>query len=185
MLRRCSAAYSRGPTAHAESDARLTWYTSDGNAVATFTHSGNDIAEPASFVDFDLLCQRDWYNAADDANHKGRPTAEILIHAPLPIELHQPCAHLNRSNDDHSASTARPCRWLTRPCRPTGRCTTNRARGDSNNDQLRQRRSAPGRHRSADQHRQLCRCDGQGHRAAVQAPLPRHVRRIPEGMQAR
>lgn len=68
-------------------DAGLTWCASDGNAAATFTQFSSNVTELASFVDFDLLCQRDWYNTADDADRKGRRSAEILIHGPLPIEL--------------------------------------------------------------------------------------------------
>lgn len=68
-------------------DAGLTWCASDGNAAATFTQFSNNFAELSTFVDFDLLCQRDWYNTADDSDRKGRRSAEILIHGPLPIEL--------------------------------------------------------------------------------------------------
>ena len=51
-------------------DAALTWCASDGNAAATFTQFSRDLPGLGDFVDFDLLCQRDWYNTPDDGDRK-------------------------------------------------------------------------------------------------------------------
>lgn len=68
-------------------DAGMTWCASDGNAAATFTEFSSDISELGSFVDFDLLCQRDWYNTTDDPDRKSRRSAEILVLGAVPLEL--------------------------------------------------------------------------------------------------
>lgn len=68
-------------------DAGLTWCASDGNAAATFTRFSSNAAELATFIDFDLLRQRDWYNTAEDPDRKSRRSAEILVHGPVPLEL--------------------------------------------------------------------------------------------------
>lgn len=68
-------------------DAGLTWCASDGNAAATFTEFSSAVGELGSFVDFDLLCQRDWYNTTDDPDRKGRRSAEVLVLGAVPLEL--------------------------------------------------------------------------------------------------
>ncbi|MGB8405905.1 MAG: DUF4433 domain-containing protein [Mycobacterium sp.] len=65
----------------------LIWCASDGNAAAGFTRFSRDLSSVGSFVDFDLLCQRDWDNTPDDPNRKSRRAAEILVHGRLPLEL--------------------------------------------------------------------------------------------------
>lgn len=68
-------------------DAGHTWCASDGNAAAGFTQFSCEIGQLGQFVDFDLLCQRDWYNTPEDPDRKSRRSAEILIHGSVPIEL--------------------------------------------------------------------------------------------------
>ncbi len=68
-------------------DAGLTWCASDGNGAATFTQFSRDLPGLGDFVDFDLLCQRDWYNTPDDGDRKSRRSAEILVLGAVPIEL--------------------------------------------------------------------------------------------------
>lgn len=40
-----------------------------------------------TFVDFDLLCQRQWHNTDDDPNRQSRRAAEILVYGHVPFEL--------------------------------------------------------------------------------------------------
>lgn len=68
-------------------DANLTWCVSDGNAAAKFTQYSCAVDTIGEFVDFELLCQRNWYNTPDDPNRQSRRSAEVLVHGPLPIEL--------------------------------------------------------------------------------------------------
>ncbi|MDO3331364.1 Uncharacterised protein [Mycobacteroides abscessus subsp. massiliense] len=81
-------------------DAGLTWCASDGNAAATFTQFSCEITTLGHFVDYDLLCQRDWYNTPEDPDRKSRRSAEILIHGTVPIELvsYICCANTNTLN---------------------------------------------------------------------------------------
>ncbi|AHC23834.1 MULTISPECIES: type II toxin-antitoxin system toxin DNA ADP-ribosyl transferase DarT [Mycobacteriaceae] len=84
-------------------DAGLTWCASDGNAAASFTQFSSDLANLGNFVDFDLLCQRDWYNTAEDSDRKSRRSAEILVHGAVPIEL---VSYVCCSDEDTSAAAA-------------------------------------------------------------------------------
>jgi hypothetical protein len=68
-------------------DADLTWCASDGNAAATFTQFSRDLTTLGEFVDFDLLCQRDWYNTPEDNDRKSRRSAEVLVLGAVPLEL--------------------------------------------------------------------------------------------------
>ncbi len=68
-------------------DASLTWCASDGNAAATFTEFSSNETELGNFVDFDILCQRDWRNTPDDPDRKSRRSAEILVLGAVPLEL--------------------------------------------------------------------------------------------------
>lgn len=68
-------------------DAGLTWCASDGNAAATYTRFSRQLDTLGNFVDFDLLCQRDWYNTPDDPDRKSRRSAEILVHGHVPLNL--------------------------------------------------------------------------------------------------
>lgn len=68
-------------------DAGMTWCASDGNAAATFTEFSLDINQLGSFVDFDLLCQRDWYNTPEDPDRKSRRSAEVIVLGAVPLEL--------------------------------------------------------------------------------------------------
>ena len=65
----------------------LTWCASDGNAAAGFTRFSRDLSTLGSFVDYELLCHRDWENTDDDPNRKSRRAAEVLVHGSLPLEL--------------------------------------------------------------------------------------------------
>lgn len=47
-------------------DADLTWCASDGNAAASYTKFSRQVDTLGTFVDFDLLCQRQWHNTDDD-----------------------------------------------------------------------------------------------------------------------
>lgn len=68
-------------------DADLTWCASDGNAAAGYTKFTREVDTLGSFVDFDLLCQRQWHNTPDDPNRQSRRAAEILVHGHVPLEL--------------------------------------------------------------------------------------------------
>jgi hypothetical protein len=67
-------------------DAGLTWCASDGNAAAGFTKFSRQVDSLGTFVDFDLLCQRQWDNTPDDRNRKSRRAAEILVREQLPLD---------------------------------------------------------------------------------------------------
>jgi hypothetical protein len=49
-----------------------------------FTHVDN---LAASFVDFDLLCQKWWGKTTEDKNRPSRRAAEVLVLDQLPIEM--------------------------------------------------------------------------------------------------
>lgn len=68
-------------------DAGLIWCASDGNAAATFTRFSRDLTSLGEFVDYPLLCQRDWYNTPDDPDRKSRRSAEILVYQAVPVEI--------------------------------------------------------------------------------------------------
>lgn len=68
-------------------DSGLTWCASDGNCAAAFTNYSRTLDTLGQFVDFDVLCQRDWYNTPDDMNRKSRRAAEVLVRDSLPLEL--------------------------------------------------------------------------------------------------
>lgn len=68
-------------------DAGLIWCASDGNAAAGFTRFSRDLPNLGGFVDFDLLCQRDWYNTPDDQDRKSRRAAEVLVLGSVPVSL--------------------------------------------------------------------------------------------------
>ncbi|MEU9808559.1 DUF4433 domain-containing protein [Mycobacterium sp. NPDC050853] len=84
-------------------DAGLTWCASDGNAAAQFTQYSCDIETLGQFVDFELLCQRDWFNTDDDRNRQSRRSAEILVQGPFPINLirHICCSNQQTLNAAH------------------------------------------------------------------------------------
>lgn len=68
-------------------DADLTWCASDGNAAACYTKFSRQVDTLGTFVDFDLLCQRQWHNTDDDPNRQSRRAAEILVYGHVPFEL--------------------------------------------------------------------------------------------------
>jgi hypothetical protein len=68
-------------------DSGLIWCISDGNAAATFTRFSRDEATLGKFVDFPLLCQRDWYNTSQDSDRKRRRAAEMLVRGQVPLGL--------------------------------------------------------------------------------------------------
>ncbi|QZA08825.1 DUF4433 domain-containing protein [Mycolicibacter heraklionensis] len=78
-------------------DSGHTWCASDGNAAADFTQFSTDLTNLGNFVDFDLLCQREWYNTPEDPDRKGRRSAEVLILGDVPIELitHVCCSNID------------------------------------------------------------------------------------------
>lgn len=77
--------------------AGLTWCASDGNAAAGYTKFSRRLDGLGAFVDFDLLCQRQWDNTPDDTNRQSRRAAEILVHSHVPLNLiTEVCCH----NDD-------------------------------------------------------------------------------------
>jgi len=68
-------------------DAGLTWCVSDSNAAAQYAAFSRQVDTLGSFVDFDLLRQRDWYNTNDDMDRKSRRAAETLVLQSVPLEL--------------------------------------------------------------------------------------------------
>lgn len=68
-------------------DSGLTWCASDSNAATKYAAFSRDVATLGSFVDFDLLQQRDWYNTAEDADRKSRRAAEVLVLKEVPLAL--------------------------------------------------------------------------------------------------
>ncbi len=68
-------------------DSGLTWCVSDSNAATQYVEFSRDEATLGSFVDFDLLLQRDWYNTADDTDRKSRRAAEVLVLGQVPLDL--------------------------------------------------------------------------------------------------
>lgn len=68
-------------------DAGLQWCASDENASSSLAVFSRDLSTLGTFVDFDLLAQRDWYNTQDDLNRMTRRAAEVLVLHRVPIEL--------------------------------------------------------------------------------------------------
>lgn len=68
-------------------DANATWCVSDANAAAAYSRFSRDVPTLGSFVDFDLLRQRDWSNTQEDGNRKSRRAAELLVLKEVSISL--------------------------------------------------------------------------------------------------
>jgi len=68
-------------------DAGLEFCASDANAAAGIASFSTDVAGFGSFIDFDLMTQRDWYNTAEDMWRKSRRAAEFLVWQEVPLEV--------------------------------------------------------------------------------------------------
>jgi hypothetical protein len=68
-------------------ESGATWCVSDSNAAAAIANFSRDDAGIGTFVDFNLLCQRRWYNTPDDPDRKSRRAAELLVLDQVPLEL--------------------------------------------------------------------------------------------------
>lgn len=68
-------------------DSTLTWCISNGNASSGFTAFSRKLDQIGDFVDFDLLCQKMWYNTIDDPYRQGRRAAECLVLGRVPLQL--------------------------------------------------------------------------------------------------
>lgn len=67
--------------------AGLTWCVSNGNAASGYTAFSREMGSLGDFIDFDLMCEQDWRNTADDPFRKGRRAAECLVLGSVPLEL--------------------------------------------------------------------------------------------------
>ncbi|MHB1164543.1 MAG: type II toxin-antitoxin system toxin DNA ADP-ribosyl transferase DarT [Candidatus Nanopelagicales bacterium] len=63
----------------------LTWCASDRNAAAGLAQFSRDLDGLGTFVDFDLLRQRQWNSTQDDPDRPTRRAAEILVLGELPL----------------------------------------------------------------------------------------------------
>ncbi|HEY9293249.1 MAG TPA: DUF4433 domain-containing protein [Microlunatus sp.] len=68
-------------------DSTVVWCASNGNAGSRFTEFSRDLPTLGSFVDFDLLCERQWNNVPDDGDRTRRRAAEILVSGSVPLDL--------------------------------------------------------------------------------------------------
>ncbi|WP_260616118.1 DUF4433 domain-containing protein [Microbispora sp. KK1-11] len=68
-------------------ESGATWCVSDSNAATNYVEFSRNVNELGSFVDFDLLRQRDWYNTPDDTDRKSRRAAEVLVLREVPLSL--------------------------------------------------------------------------------------------------
>lgn len=66
-------------------DAELEWVASNVNAASGISRFSADIATLGTFIDFDLMAARDWYNTPDDPARKLRRSAEFLVHGSVPL----------------------------------------------------------------------------------------------------
>lgn len=62
------------------------WCATNQNASSSAVGFSRRLDEIGEFVDFDLLCQRDWYNTSDDPDRKSRRAAEILVRDRVDLE---------------------------------------------------------------------------------------------------
>ncbi|SIC60008.1 Uncharacterised protein [Mycobacteroides abscessus subsp. abscessus] len=81
-------------------DAGLTWAISNGNAASKYAAYSNDLDTVGEFVDFELLCQKEWDNTPEDGNRKHRRSAEVLIQGTVPINLIRYICCLNTTTLD-------------------------------------------------------------------------------------
>jgi hypothetical protein len=68
-------------------DAGLSWCISDSNAATQYAAFSRNVDMLGSFVDFDLLRERDWYNTSEDQDRKSRRAAEALVLRSISLEL--------------------------------------------------------------------------------------------------
>ncbi|AFT99675.1 DUF4433 domain-containing protein [Nocardia brasiliensis] len=65
------------------------WCATDQNAATSTVGFSRKLDDLGHFVDFDLLCQRDWYNTPDDQNRMSRRAAEVLVKDRFDLRLVQ------------------------------------------------------------------------------------------------
>ncbi|GGP70169.1 type II toxin-antitoxin system toxin DNA ADP-ribosyl transferase DarT [Saccharothrix coeruleofusca] len=68
-------------------DSGVTWCASDSNAARNFVEFSREVSSLGRFVDFDLLCRRQWNNTPEDPDRSSRRAAEVLVLDRLPLTM--------------------------------------------------------------------------------------------------